>query len=70
MAQLALRHVNVIVTDLPRSIEFYQKLLGLTMIERPPFKNAGAWPACGALQGAFVTLSSRSLPDRQRRRCR
>ena len=50
MAQLALHHVNVIVTDLPRSLAFYQKLFGLTIIERPPFKNAGAWLACGALQ--------------------
>ena len=49
MAQLALDHVNVIVNDLPRSLAFYQKLFGLTIIERPPFKNAGAWLACGAL---------------------
>jgi glyoxylase I family protein len=50
MAQLALHHVNLIVTDLPRSLEFYQNLFGLTIIERPPFKGAGAWLACGALQ--------------------
>ena len=50
MALLALHHVNVIVTDLPRSLAFYQKLFGLTTIERPPFKNAGAWLACGQLE--------------------
>ena len=50
MAQLALHHVNVIVRDLPRSLAFYQKLFDLTIIERPPFKNAGAWLACGPLQ--------------------
>jgi glyoxylase I family protein len=50
MALLALHHVNVIVTDLPRSLAFYQKLFGLRTIERPPFKNAGAWLACGTLQ--------------------
>ena len=50
MAQLALHHVNLIVTDLPRSLAFYQNLFGLRMIERPPFKGAGAWLACGALQ--------------------
>jgi len=50
MAQLALHHVNVIVSDLPRSLAFYQKLFGLTTIERPLFKNDGAWLACGALQ--------------------
>jgi len=50
MAQLALHHVNVIVTDLPRSLAFYQKLFGLRITERPPFKSVGAWLACGALQ--------------------
>ena len=35
MPQLALHHVSVIVTDLPR---------------RPPFKSVGAWLSCGALQ--------------------
>jgi len=39
MAQLALQHVNVIVTDLPRSLAFYQKLFGLRIMERPPFKQ-------------------------------
>ena len=50
MAQLALHHVSVVVTDLPRSLAFYQKLFGLTTIERPPFKSVGAWLACGTLQ--------------------
>jgi hypothetical protein len=50
MAQLALHHVSLIVTDLPRSLAFYQNLFGLTIMERPPFKSAGAWLACGALQ--------------------
>ena len=50
MAHLPLYHVNVIVTDLPKSLDFYQKLFGVTIIERPPFKNAGAWLACGAVQ--------------------
>jgi glyoxylase I family protein len=50
MAQFALHHVSLIVTALPRSLAFYQNLFGLTIIERPPFKNVGAWLACGALQ--------------------
>ena len=47
---LALHHVNLIVTDLSRSLAFYQNLFGLRVIERPPFKSRGAWLACGALQ--------------------
>jgi hypothetical protein len=49
MAQLALHHVSV-VTELPRPLTFYQNLFGLRIMERPPFKGAGAWLACGALQ--------------------
>jgi catechol 2,3-dioxygenase-like lactoylglutathione lyase family enzyme len=64
MAQFALHHVSLIVTDLPRSLAFYQNLFGLTIMERPPFKGAGAWLACGALQVAFDPLSARLLPDR------
>ena len=50
MAQLALHHVTLVVTDLPRSVAFYQRLFGLTIIERPPFKSVGAWLASGTLQ--------------------
>jgi catechol 2,3-dioxygenase-like lactoylglutathione lyase family enzyme len=50
MAPLTLHHVSVIVTDISRSLAFYQKLFGLTTIERPPFKSVGAWLACGTLQ--------------------
>ena len=64
MAQLALHHVNVIVSDLPRSLAFYQKLFGLTIIERPPFKNAGAWLACGALQVHLSICPSGSFRTR------
>jgi hypothetical protein len=61
MAQLALHHVNLIVTDLPRSLAFYQNLFGLTIIERPPFKGAGAWLACGALQVHLTLYPSGSF---------
>jgi hypothetical protein len=33
-----------------RQASFYQNLFDLTLMERPPFKGAGAWLACGALQ--------------------
>ena len=29
---------------------FYQNLFDLTLMERPPFKAAGAWLTCGAMQ--------------------
>ena len=50
MPQLTLHHINVIVTDLSRSLAFYQNLCGLTIVERPPFKSVGAWLAGGTLQ--------------------
>lgn len=65
MAQLALHHVNVIVGDLPRSLAFYQKLLRLASIERPPFKNAGAWLACSPLRVHLAPSSFRLLSDGQ-----
>ena len=38
------------IEPLARSLAFYQNLFGLNIVERPPFKNAGAWLACGAMQ--------------------
>lgn len=38
------------IEPLARSLAFYQNLFGLTIVERPPFKNARAWLACGAMQ--------------------
>jgi catechol 2,3-dioxygenase-like lactoylglutathione lyase family enzyme len=62
MAQLALHHVNVIITDLPRSVAFYQRLFGLTIIERPAFKNAGAWLNRWQREG-MACLMERELPS-------
>jgi catechol 2,3-dioxygenase-like lactoylglutathione lyase family enzyme len=61
MAQLALHHVSVIVTDLPRSLAFYTNLFGLTTIDRPPFKSVGAWLSCGALQVHLILNPSGSF---------
>jgi catechol 2,3-dioxygenase-like lactoylglutathione lyase family enzyme len=36
-------HVAVCVTDLERSKRFYEAVLGLRPIDRPPFRVAGAW---------------------------
>ena len=61
MAQLALHQVNLIGTDLPRSLAFYQDLFGLRIIERRPFKSAGAWLACGALRVHLTLYPSGSF---------
>jgi glyoxylase I family protein len=50
MVTIALHHVAVIVTDLPRSAAFYQDLFGLAPIERPPFTIPGLWLGVGDLQ--------------------
>lgn len=50
MAELEVHHISVVVSDLDRSIDFYQSLFGLPRLERPPFKTAGAWLACGKMQ--------------------
>ncbi|HEX2528379.1 MAG TPA: VOC family protein [Geminicoccus sp.] len=42
-----LHHISLRVTDLERSMRFYAEVLGLTPIERPPFKFPGAWFSLG-----------------------
>jgi len=50
MAGLSIHHVALVVTDLERSIEFYQRVFGFDRLQRPPFSTAGVWLACGELQ--------------------
>src|SRR5580765_1875988 len=50
MTTLELNHVAIYVTDLKRSIEFYQKVLRLTPIPRPAFNFPGAWFRLGTQQ--------------------
>ena len=42
-----LHHVSLPVADLARARRFYQDVLGLRPIPRPPFDFAGAWYALG-----------------------
>jgi catechol 2,3-dioxygenase-like lactoylglutathione lyase family enzyme len=46
----SLHHVSIPVTDLDRSKQFYQEVLGLTEIQRPPFDFPGAWYQLGDRQ--------------------
>ena len=48
MNYLAIHHVAIPVTDLERSRRFYQEVLGLEEIARPPFDFPGAWFALGS----------------------
>jgi glyoxylase I family protein len=46
----SIHHVSLPVTDLERSKHFYQEVLGLTEINRPPFDFPGAWYQLGDRQ--------------------
>jgi glyoxylase I family protein len=45
-----LHHVSISVVDLERARRFYQVILGLREIDRPPFDFPGAWYAVGDRQ--------------------
>jgi len=57
MLALALHHVSIITTDLPRADAFYRDLFELEPMRRPPFKTAGIWLACGSLQLHIILYS-------------
>ena len=48
MPDIVLHHVSISCTDLAASVDFYCKVLGLAVLQRPPFRSRGAWLACGA----------------------
>jgi len=46
MAVAVLDHINIVASDLARTIEFYERLLGLTRFDHPMFAGpepTGAW---------------------------
>ena len=49
-----LNHVALQVADVPRSIDFYTKIVGLTTIPRPNFGFPGAWFRIGAVQELHI----------------
>ncbi len=40
-------HINIRCTDLERTRNFYQQLLGLIVGDRPPFESTGYWVSLG-----------------------
>ena len=38
-----LEHININVSDLSASVDFYKDVLGMKLGERPQFKSKGAW---------------------------
>ena len=45
-----LHHVSLPVSDLKRAEQFYESIMGLEKIERPPFDFEGAWYQLGDRQ--------------------
>ena len=50
MLDVLLHHVSVPTVDLERSVAFYEGVLGLKRLERPPFSIAGVWFGVGDRQ--------------------
>ncbi len=50
MIEFALHHVSVPTDDFDASCAFYEGVLGLNRVARPPFSIAGAWYGVGLLQ--------------------
>jgi catechol 2,3-dioxygenase-like lactoylglutathione lyase family enzyme len=47
-------HLAVKTADLPRSLAFYEGVLGLKQIARPDFGFPGAWLSCPGLSGGNI----------------
>jgi catechol 2,3-dioxygenase-like lactoylglutathione lyase family enzyme len=50
MRDIVLHHVSLVVADLERALDFYDRAFGFQRVERPPFAITGAWLACGDTQ--------------------
>jgi catechol 2,3-dioxygenase-like lactoylglutathione lyase family enzyme len=50
MIAFALHHVSVPTDDLAASVAFYEGVLGLKRVPRPPFTVEGVWYGVGPLQ--------------------
>lgn len=61
---LGIDHVSVLVTDLTKSLHFYQSVLGLPLQQRPNLGFEGAWLAVGNSQSLHLLCLPN--PDAQR----
>ena len=55
-------HVTIFVRDLERTRKFYDTVLGLREIDRPPIRFKGCWFAIGELQ-LHVVVDDRRTDD-------
>ena len=58
MPALSLDHYNIYCTDLEATVRFYERYVGLTNGDRPPFPFPGAWMYAG--EKAILHLISES----------
>ena len=61
MLELSLHHVSVPTSDLDRSDQFYEQVLGLQRLPRSPFTVGGIWYGIGRNQIHLVVLSTASF---------
>lgn len=54
-----LEHININVSNLDKSVKFYENILGMKKGERPNFKNKGAWLYLGETAVIHLTHGRR-----------
>jgi catechol 2,3-dioxygenase-like lactoylglutathione lyase family enzyme len=61
----SIHHVSLPVTELERSKQFYQEVLGLTEINRPPFDFPGAWYQLGDRQLHLIVHNNSTFREKK-----
>jgi catechol 2,3-dioxygenase-like lactoylglutathione lyase family enzyme len=65
MEVVGIHHVNIQVRDLDEARAFYEGVLGLRVLERPPFPTPGVWYALGGQQLHLGVADAHVGPVRQ-----
>lgn len=60
MEVAAIHHIALTVTDIERSRKFYNEILSIKEIPRPPFDFPGAWFRIGTTQELHLIVHSRA----------